>query len=318
MENPPAPSQFPMISLIGIDGKPFGIRDVVENGKATIVYYLSPVCGACAEQTKAITSNLDQMNDVQFLFVTAYTPEITQAFIEDHHISNYENIRFGYDVNLTLQQHYQLTAVPSIYLYNTYGQLSQEWTGYTSVEVLRAAVDGKPIQSPSWLDGDLELVGDQDEPCPAREHHELFQLCLDLAENLEDDDTGIYLYSLTLRELACVPKTSSPENTNKIIREWWNLNASKIRCDLGVENLKNQNILKFAVHYMRKQFLKDLVEEYEVNIDYPDINGISALTFCREEVERIKSRIPVDEGHLKEVSSICDYLSEAIANKSSN
>lgn len=56
---------------------------------------------------------MDQMEDVQFLFVTAYEPESTKAFLEDHHIGNFPNIRFGYDINLTLQQHYQLYAVPS-------------------------------------------------------------------------------------------------------------------------------------------------------------------------------------------------------------
>ncbi|WP_332914411.1 TlpA family protein disulfide reductase [Algoriphagus boritolerans] len=112
-DNPTSPSQFPIKDLIGIDGEPFSTRDVLDKGKTTIVFYLSPECGACAEQTKAITSNMDQMEDVQFLFVTAYEPESTKAFLEDHHIGNFPNIRFGYDINLTLQQHYQLYAVPS-------------------------------------------------------------------------------------------------------------------------------------------------------------------------------------------------------------
>ncbi len=298
MEVTPAPSQFPMESLIGINGKPFSTRDVLNKEMVTIVFYLSPECGACAEQTKAITSNMNQMKDVQFLFVTAYSQESTEAFLEDHNIQNYENIRFGYDANLTLQQHYQLQAVPSIYLYNSIGQLIQEWTGYTSVEVLEAAVDGK-IKSDSSREKDLKEMWEKVEECPEPTEEDFSKLCWDVVENLEDEDTGVYNYILTLRRLACVPKGSSPENTNKLIREWWNIYAPNIKCDLEVLALKNQNILKYAVHLMRKQFITDLVEEYEVNIDYPDDDGKSVLKFCEEEIVALKAKVPVDNEHLK-------------------
>lgn len=309
-EAPPAPSQFPMIALMGTDGKPFISSELAGKEKSTIVIYLSPICGACAEQTSVITSSMDQMKDVQFLFVTAYSPESTEAFLEDHHIETFENIHFGYDVNLTLQQHYQLNAVPSIYLYNFEGQLSQEWTGYTPVEVLRAAVVGK-INSNLLLEKDLKEMWEKVEACPVPTDDQLNTLCIHLDNNSSDEETGLSKYLLTLQRISCAENDPEPLERIKV-KKMWDNNAERIKCNLSPFSLANHNILKYAILMPHADFVKELVQTYNVNVDFIDPrDGKTALEFCKEKLSDLEQDKNSDKLEIIEVKKICGYLEES-------
>lgn len=309
-EAPPAPSQFPMVALMGTDGKPFISSELAGQEKSKIVVYLSPICGACAEQTSAITSGMDQMKDVQFLLVTAYAPESTEAFLEDHAIGSFSNIRFGYDANLTLQQHYQLNAVPSIYLYNAEGQLSQEWTGYTSVEVLRAAVDGK-INSNLSQEKDLKEMWEKVEECPVPTDDQINQLCFNFNSNTDDEETGVSNYLLTLQKISCAE--NDPEPLEKIkVKKMWDNNAERIKCYLRPFSLANHNILKYAIHKPFADFVKDLIETYDVDVDFVDPrDGKTALEFCKEKLSSLEQDKNADKLEIIQVKEICGYLEES-------
>lgn len=303
VEKPSSPSQFPMESLIGIDGEAFSTHDVLDEGKATIVFFLSPECGACTEQTNAITSDMDRMKDVQFLFITTYYPESTQAFLEDHSIGSYENIRFGYDGNLTLQQHYHLNAVPSIYFYNAEGRLDQEWTGYKPVEVLRAAVDGN-INSNSTLEKDLKELWEKVEECPVPTDGQLNQLCIHMDVNLDDEETGMPLYLLTLQRISCAE--NDPEPLAKIkVKKMWDNNAERIKCYLRSLSLANHNILKYAIHKSHADFVRDLVQTYNVNVDFVDPrDNKTALEFCKEKLSSLEQDKNADKRQIDQVKKI--------------
>jgi thiol-disulfide isomerase/thioredoxin len=307
--NSPAPVSFPVVNLVGSDGKAFNSAELLSKEKPTIVVYFSPTCGACEEQTKTITSNMADLEEVQFLFVTSYAPADTEPFLEDHRIGSFGNIRFGYDTKSAMGQHYRLEKVPAVYLYNAEGKLQQEWNGFASAEVLKAAVDGKSLVS-TPLNQDLNKNVNLLEGCPERKPIELHLLCEQLEHNLEDPETGIPKYVLTLKELACVPKGASEEEMKAKAQAWWDINKTKIQCHLNRRNLNGQNILKFAVNFLNKQFLIDLVDTFDLDLNFKDTDGRTVLEYCLSEVTRLtNSNSP--QGTIDYTSEICTFIEEA-------
>lgn len=143
----PTPKEFPAVRVNGTDEVSFNTAARLETKKPTVVIYFSPICGACDEQIRSITSTMEQMEDVEFLLVTSYEPEEIKLFLEAHQIADFENIRVGYDANLNLRSHYSITAIPSFFLYSAEGELTQEWIGITSTEELTAALTGKHYEN---------------------------------------------------------------------------------------------------------------------------------------------------------------------------
>lgn len=303
--NSNVPVSFPVVNLVGSDGKAFNSAELLSKEKPTIVVYFSPTCGACEEQIKTITSNMADMAGVQFLFVTSYAPADTEPFLEDQRIGSFGNIRFGYDTKSAMGQHYQLEKVPAVYFYNAEGKLQQEWNGFASAEIIKAAVDGKSLVSTPINKENVNLL----EGCPEPDIGHLGTLCVHLVNNSEDEDTGIYKYILTLRSLACVADDSSEEVTKLKIQAWWAEHATKIKCNLKELRLADHNILKYAVSFMRKHFIRDLVEYYDVDINYKDPkDGKTVIEFCHDETDRIKNSQPFSQNHLDSVVGICEYL----------
>jgi thiol-disulfide isomerase/thioredoxin len=307
--NSNVPVSFPVVNLVGRDGKAFNSAELLSKEKPTVVVYFSPTCGACEEQTKTITSNMADLEEVQFLFVTSYAPADTEPFLEDHRIGSFGNIRFGYDTKSAMRQHYQLEKVPAVYLYNAEGKLQQEWNGFASAEVIKKAVDGKSIVSNS-LNKDLNNNVNLLEGCPERKPIELHLLCEQLEHNLEDPETGIPKYVLTLQELACVPKGASEEETKAKVQAWWDINKTKIQCQLGSVNLDGQNILKFAVNYLNKKFLRVLANRFELDLNYKDTDGKTVLEYCFNEIESATKKKESTE-KIEYLTEICGFIEEA-------
>lgn len=305
--NLPAPVSFPVVNLVGSDGKAFNSAELLSKEKPTIVVYFSPTCGACEEQTKTITYNMADLEEVQFLFVTSYAPADTEPFLEEHRIGSFGNIRFGYDTKSALGQHYRLEKVPAVYLYNAEGKLQQEWNGFASAEIIKAAVDGKSLVSTPINKENVNLL----EGCPERKPIELQLLCVQMEHNLEDPETGVPKYILTLKDLACVPEGSSTEETKIKIQSWWEINKTKIQCNLNNLSLDGQNILKFSVKFLNKTFLRDLVKRYDLDINYKDTyDGKTVLEYCVSELAIVKMNGESKE-KIEYLTEICGFIEEA-------
>lgn len=110
--------EFPAFKLTGTNGEVFTTTEVVKKNKPTVIIYLSPTCKHCQKQMEDITGNMKTFKDVQFLVVTAYPPEDTQAFLADYAVERFPNIRFGYDPEFKMGRFFELDGVPGVFIYN--------------------------------------------------------------------------------------------------------------------------------------------------------------------------------------------------------
>ncbi len=81
-----------------------------------------------------------------------------------------------------------------------------------------------------------------------------------------------------------------------------------MRCDLNIAHIGNHNILKHAVKLVNKQFIKNLVNIFDLDINFKDpIDGKTVFTFCNDEVARLKQlNEPQDE--IDDIADICEYI----------
>lgn len=126
---------LPDFNILLTDSKVLHTRDL-SAGKPIVLFYLSPYCPYCNKQTKDILGEMEEFNDVQFLFVTSYPLQEMEKFKKGYNLSKYRNITAGVDTAHFIHNYFSAKGVPYTAVYNKNKKLNKTFLGPLTVRQL--------------------------------------------------------------------------------------------------------------------------------------------------------------------------------------
>ena len=119
---------------------PYNLLSVVDSGRFTktdlkkkkpvIIMIFSPDCDHCVHATENLLANINLFKKTQIIMVSSLSYKSIQKFYDDLKLSNYPNIKVGYDENRFLSSFYEVSNFPSIYLYNKKGKFKADFNDH--------------------------------------------------------------------------------------------------------------------------------------------------------------------------------------------
>lgn len=131
---------IPSFQLMRADSSLFYMKDAIPKKSMAVVIIFSPTCSHCQHQAQEITSHMQELANVHFLFATGYPLHEMQQFISDQALDKFPNIVVGQDKGQNLGSFYQIKGLPGIFVYNKKGNLVAEFSTNVTAAVLAEAV----------------------------------------------------------------------------------------------------------------------------------------------------------------------------------
>jgi len=131
---------IPSFQLMRADSSLFYMKDAVPKKSMAVVIIFSPSCSHCQHQAQEITSHMQELANVHFVFATGYPLHEMQQFISDQGLDRFPNIVVGQDKGQNLGSFYQIRGLPGIFVYNKKGNLVAEFSTNVTAAALAEAV----------------------------------------------------------------------------------------------------------------------------------------------------------------------------------
>ena len=131
---------IPSFQLMRADSSLFYMKDAIPKKTVAVVIIFSPACSHCQHQAQEITSHMQALSNVHFLFATGYPLSEMKQFISDQGLDRFSNIVVGQDKGQNLGSFYSIRGLPGIFVYNKKGDLVAEFNTNVTAEALVEAV----------------------------------------------------------------------------------------------------------------------------------------------------------------------------------
>lgn len=116
------------------------IKDELKKKRATIVMIFSPDCEHCVHSTENLLPHYNLFKKVQIVMATALSYDHVKKFYTNLKLTDYPNIKVGYDAAYFLGGFYEVRSFPAIFLYDKKGNFKQAFDGNTKWETIAAAL----------------------------------------------------------------------------------------------------------------------------------------------------------------------------------
>lgn len=134
-------TSLPAYTLLDLNSKPFMTTSVPQKGKSLVVVYFSPSCSHCQEFTSALTAQLKDFKNVQFLFVSAYPITEITSFANERGLQKMSNFKMSQDPEFKLGTFFELKEIPSVFVYGSNGKLKSNFDSKVKIEELKLAAN---------------------------------------------------------------------------------------------------------------------------------------------------------------------------------
>ncbi len=98
-------------------------------GKSVALFYFSPFCPYCRDQTKEITEDMEKLKHIQFYFITSLSLQDLKAFRKEYNLDKYPNIVTAVDTARAVSDYFEIAGVPYMAIYNRNKQLNKTYEG---------------------------------------------------------------------------------------------------------------------------------------------------------------------------------------------
>jgi peroxiredoxin len=122
---------MPDFNILLSDSTVLYTRDIPA-GKPVVMFYFSPYCPFCKAVTEDILEEMDELNNIQFYFVTSYGLPHLESFIKEHQLTRYTNIAAGIDTANFIHKYYSAQGVPYTAIFNKNKVLNNSFMGKIS------------------------------------------------------------------------------------------------------------------------------------------------------------------------------------------
>ena len=120
---------YKLISVV--DSVAFTKADL-KNKKPVIIMVFSPDCDHCVHATEDLIANINLYKKAQIVLASSLSYKSVQKFYIDLKLSNYPNIKVGYDEARFLSSFYDVRNFPSIFLYDKKGNFKEAFIEHPS------------------------------------------------------------------------------------------------------------------------------------------------------------------------------------------
>lgn len=124
---------IPDFSFKTLNGKPFTQKNIT-NTQSKLFIYFNSECDFCHAEAKQIQEHLEQLKNVQLLFVSFEEPESIKTFAEKYELLNKDHIFFLEDPTLLFAELFDAKSIPFMLLYSKDNQLIKKFKGATKIE----------------------------------------------------------------------------------------------------------------------------------------------------------------------------------------
>ena len=127
--------QIPEMSLVTIDGDEFRLSET-RAGRKTAIMFFSPDCEFCRQELKGVIDNRTSFRNVDWVFVTLSAQEDIEGFLLEYPLLAIPNARICIEEWPDLFLVLDVTAPPSIFIYNEKGRLEHYKRGAVSIKTI--------------------------------------------------------------------------------------------------------------------------------------------------------------------------------------
>ncbi|MEP7372289.1 MAG: redoxin family protein [Chitinophagaceae bacterium] len=128
---------MPAIDLIAPDSLSHFNTKEIPTGKPTILISFEPWCPYCRAQTKSIVKNIEELKDINFIFICNSPYSNFKKYYDEYHLSRYANIKAGIDTNYTFDDYFQSTKIPFFAIYGRDKKLKQILVGKNYISTIK-------------------------------------------------------------------------------------------------------------------------------------------------------------------------------------
>lgn len=126
----------------GLEGKPLPKFDLlltdslswvhsgdIQKGNPVALFYFSPSCPYCKAQIKDIIADIDDLNNIDFYFITKAPFKYVKTFNSQYKLDRYHNIKLGVDTGYKITKYFKMPGVPYWAIYNKDKKLNKAFPG---------------------------------------------------------------------------------------------------------------------------------------------------------------------------------------------
>ena len=127
--------KLPAFSYLTLENKIFTNENLVK-GKPTLFIYFNSECDFCNHEAEMVQQNIDQLKDIQVVFISYEPIEKIKQFATKFKLLNYDNIYFLSDSKITFATTFDVKSMPCLVLYDKKNNLIEKIKGQTKAETL--------------------------------------------------------------------------------------------------------------------------------------------------------------------------------------
>ncbi|THU39497.1 redoxin domain-containing protein [Niastella caeni] len=120
---------LPEFKLLLMDSVTWVNTRDIPTGNPIALFFFSPYCPYCRDQTLEIIEEIDELKNIQFYFVTSFPPSTLKDFKKAYQLAKYSNITIAIDPQQALGNYFEITGIPYIAIYSKDKKLNHAFKG---------------------------------------------------------------------------------------------------------------------------------------------------------------------------------------------
>ena len=133
---------MPPIDLLLLDSASKINAQEIGKGKPVVLFYFSPECEHCLDQTKYMLQNIKMAGNAKLVFLTPLPFDELKTFSKALSLERYKNIVVGYDFKYSFYRYFHPESYPYIVIYSRDNELVKLYKGETSMPQIVDAIKG--------------------------------------------------------------------------------------------------------------------------------------------------------------------------------
>lgn len=126
---------IPEFTFQTLEGELFTNQNLKKDTPTLFIYYNSE-CSYCNEEAKMIYENIENLKNIQIIFISFETTENIKLFATNHKLIHHDNIHFISDSQSTFASTFDVKSLPCLVLYNKKQELIEKIKGQIKIETL--------------------------------------------------------------------------------------------------------------------------------------------------------------------------------------
>lgn len=129
---------MPEIKALTISGDSLKTNDVLDTTKRTAILFYSPDCEFCQKEIEGIIDRKEELNNIQWIFITIAQPEELNTFLKEYPIESIQDAILLREDFPEMHIRFDVSSPPALFIYDEYGNLMKMHRGATSIKTIVA------------------------------------------------------------------------------------------------------------------------------------------------------------------------------------